>query len=61
VLTHKQILIFTMASTYQVPCIIALGAMIRELGLKDAIKLFIILDLIGFGITALYANLPLPP
>ena len=61
VLTHKQILVFTMASTYQVPCIIALGAMIRELGLKDAIKLFIILDLIGFGITALYANLPLPP
>lgn len=61
VLTHKQILVFTMASSYQVPCIIALGAMIRELGAKDAIKLFIALDLIGFGVAALYANLPLPP
>ncbi|MEB3756044.1 MAG: hypothetical protein GSR79_04210 [Desulfurococcales archaeon] len=58
VLTAKQAMTFTMASTYQVPCIIALGVMIRELGLKRAILLWIILDLIGFSIAALYANIP---
>lgn len=61
VLTPHQIMTFTMASTYQVPCIIALGAMIRELGAKRALALFITLDLIGFAVAALYAHLPLPP
>jgi ferrous iron transport protein B len=59
VLSVKQAITFTMASTYQVPCIIALGAMINELGYKKAILLWIILDLIGYAVTALYANLPL--
>ncbi|MCE4606281.1 MAG: ferrous iron transport protein B [Desulfurococcales archaeon] len=60
VLTAKQAMTFTMASTYQVPCIIALGMMIRELGLKRAILLWIIVDIIGFSVAALYANIPFP-
>ena len=58
VLTSKQALVFTMASTYQVPCVIALGMMIRELGLKRSIILWITLDSIGFILTAAYANIP---
>ncbi|MCE4613990.1 MAG: ferrous iron transport protein B [Desulfurococcales archaeon] len=58
VLTAKQAMTFTMASTYQVPCIIALGVMIRELGAKKAVLLWVILDMVGFGIAALYANIP---
>jgi len=61
VLTPHQIMTFTLAATYQVPCIIALGAMIRELGAKRALALFVTLDAIGFSIAALYAHLPLPP
>jgi ferrous iron transport protein B len=61
VLTPHQIMTFTMASTYQVPCIIALGVMIKELGWRRALALWIGLDLLGFTITALYANAPLSP
>ncbi|WP_317895696.1 ferrous iron transport protein B [Pyrofollis japonicus] len=60
-LTPHQIMTFTIASTYQVPCIIALGAMIREIGAKKAILLWIFLDAVGFAIAALYAHSPLPP
>ena len=58
ILSVKQALIFTMASTYQVPCIIALGTMIKEIGLRKTILLWILLDLIGYLTTALIANLP---
>ena len=57
VLTPHQIMTFTMASTYQVPCIIALGAMIRELGLRKAITLWIALDLIGLTVASIYAHI----
>ena len=57
VLTPHQIITFTMASTYQVPCIIALGAMVRELGVKKAILLWILLDIIGFSATIIYAQI----
>jgi len=57
VLTPHQIMTFTIASTYQVPCIIALGAMIRELGFKKAILLWILLDLIGLTVAVTYAQL----
>ena len=60
-LTPHQIMTFTMASTYQVPCIIALGAMIRELGARTALALWLALDSIGLAVAALYAHLPLPP
>jgi ferrous iron transport protein B len=59
VLTPHQIMTFTMASTYQVPCIIALGAMMRELGVRRALALWVILDSIGFAVAAIYAHLPL--
>jgi len=58
VMTPRQIMTFTMASTYQVPCIIALGAMVRELGARRALGLLVLLDGIGFAIAALYAHLP---
>jgi len=57
VLTPHQIMTFTITSTYQVPCIIALGAMIRELGFKKAIPLWILLDLVGFAVAVIYAQL----
>ena len=57
VLTNKQIMIFSMASTYQIPCIIALGAMCREIGAIKAILLWLILYLIGLTVAGLYAAL----
>jgi ferrous iron transport protein B len=57
VLTPHQIITFTLASTYQVPCIIALGSMIRELGAKRALLLWIGLDSLGFLITLIYARI----
>jgi Fe2+ transport system protein B len=56
-LTPHQIVTFTLASTYQVPCIIALGAMIRELGWKRALALWILLDTLGFLVTVIYAHI----
>ena len=56
-LTPHQIMTFTIASTYQVPCIIALGAMIRELGFKKAIPLWVLLDLVGLTVAVTYAQL----
>ena len=61
VLTPHQIMIFSMASTYQVPCIIALGVMIRELGWSKALTLWMVLDFIGFMVSALYANIAFLP
>lgn len=58
VLSARQAIIFTMASTYQVPCIIALGMMIRELGIRKAAALWLILDIVGFTAAALFANIP---
>lgn len=48
VMSPQQIITFTILSSYQVPCIIALGSMIKELGVKRAIELWISLDTIGF-------------
>ncbi len=56
-LTPHQIMTFTMASTYQAPCIIALGMMIKELGLRKGITLWLGVDIIGFIITIIFANL----
>jgi ferrous iron transport protein B len=61
VLTPHQIMTFSMASTYQVPCIIALGVMIKELGWSKALTLWVILDFIGFMVSALYANIAFLP
>lgn len=59
-LTPHQALVFTVASSYQVPCVIALGAMAREFGWRRALLLLAVLDAAGFGLAALYAHLPLP-
>jgi len=56
VLSPHQIVTFTMLSTYQVPCIIAFGSMVSELGWKKALLLFILLDLLGFAVTLTYAR-----
>jgi ferrous iron transport protein B len=57
VMTPTQALIFTMLSTYQIPCIIAFLMMIREFGAKRATLMLITLDSIGYAITALHATL----
>ncbi|RLF98129.1 MAG: hypothetical protein DRN49_06405 [Thaumarchaeota archaeon] len=57
VLTSKQIMIFTMASTYRIPCIIALGAMCKEIGTIKAILLWLTLYLIGLTVAGLCAAL----
>jgi ferrous iron transport protein B len=57
VLTAKDAIIFTMASTYQVPCIIALGMMMKEFGVKRALAMLVILDAIGFAVVAFAANI----
>ena len=60
VLTPRQALVFTMLNSYQVPCIIALGAMAGEIGWRRALLLLLALDSIGLMVAALYAWLPLP-
>ena len=57
VLTHKQLITFTMASTYQLPCIIVLGVMAREIGVKKTMLLWLGLGAVGFILTALYARI----
>jgi ferrous iron transport protein B len=59
-LNAKQALVFTMASTYQVPCIIAFAAMVREFGLRRALIMLVALDLVGLIVSAAYAHIPLP-
>jgi len=48
---------FTMVSTYQIPCIIALGAMCKEIGTIKAILLWLTLYLIGLTVAGLCAAL----
>ena len=60
VLTPRQALVFTMLNSYQVPCIIALGAMAGEIGWRRALLLLLVLDAAGLAVAALYAWLPLP-
>ena len=57
VLTPRQALAFTMASVYQVPCIIAFAAMAREFGLRRALLMLIALDALGLTVTTAYAHL----
>ena len=57
ILSVKQAMVFTMASVYQVPCVIAFATMIRELGIKRALIMLISLDAMGLLISLLYARI----
>lgn len=58
VLSPKQAVTITLAATYQVPCIIAYAAMVRELGFRRATLLALVLDSLGLLVAIAYANLP---
>ena len=60
VLSPRQALVFTLLNSYQVPCVIALGAMAREFGARRALLLLAALDAAGLAVALLYAWLPLP-
>jgi len=60
VLSPRQALVFTLLNSYQVPCVIALGALAREFGAGRALLLLAALDAAGLAVALLYAWLPLP-
>ncbi len=51
-LTGRQALAFTLAASYQVPCIIAFGAMVREFGARRALAMLLALDMAGLAVAA---------
>ena len=60
-LSPRQALAFTLAASYQVPCIIAFGAMAREFGLRRALLMLLGLDAAGLAVAAAVPRLlPLP-
>lgn len=56
-LTPRQALAFTTASVYQVPRIIALAAMAREFGLRQALLMLVALNTLGLAVTTIYTHL----
>lgn len=57
VMTKLQIFTFGMASTFQVPCIIAFGMMGKEIGWKEAVTIEILMLLYGLFLTGIILRL----